>query len=179
MLPDGEPGDVEVLTRPEAIRYELNRWIRETSIGMIFQLGVAVSLLVGTVIVYQVLSSDVAAHMRQYATLKAMGYTNRSCPAWCWRRPSGWPCWASCPGWSSRCGPVCADLAVGEHSHRDERLARVVRRAGDDGGDVLRIRAGRRAQGVAGRSRGAVLSDCNGHDLAMPRLHPHPWPART
>src|SRR5208282_127985 len=57
--------------------YELNRWIRETSIGVIFQLGVAVSLLVGTVIVYQVLSSDVAAHMRQYATLKAMGYTSR------------------------------------------------------------------------------------------------------
>ena len=28
ILPDGEPGDVEVLTRPEAIRYELNRWIR-------------------------------------------------------------------------------------------------------------------------------------------------------
>jgi putative ABC transport system permease protein len=68
--------DVEVVTRAEAIRYELRRWIRETSIGIIFQLGVAVSLLVGTVIVYQVLSSDVAAHMRQYATLKAMGYTN-------------------------------------------------------------------------------------------------------
>ena len=70
-------GEVEVLTRAEAIHYELDRWIRETSIGMIFQLGVAVSLLVGTVIVYQVLSSDVAAHLRQYATLKAMGYTNR------------------------------------------------------------------------------------------------------
>ena len=76
-LPHGEVGEIEVLTRPEAISYELNRWIRETSIGVIFQLGVAVSFLVGTVIVYQVLSSDVAAHLRQYATLKAMGYTNR------------------------------------------------------------------------------------------------------
>ncbi len=72
----GAAGDVEVLTRAEAIGYELNRWIRETSIGIIFQLGVAVSLLVGTVIVYQVLSSDVAAHLRQYATLKAMGYSD-------------------------------------------------------------------------------------------------------
>jgi putative ABC transport system permease protein len=36
-----------------------------------------VSLLVGTAIVYQVLSSDVAAHVRQYATLKAIGYTDR------------------------------------------------------------------------------------------------------
>jgi putative ABC transport system permease protein len=77
VLPGGRRGDVEVLTRAQAIRYELNRWIGETSIGMIFQLGVAVSLLVGTVIVYQVLSSDVASHIRQYATLKAMGYTNR------------------------------------------------------------------------------------------------------
>ncbi|MGD0899243.1 MAG: ABC transporter permease DevC [Thermoguttaceae bacterium] len=77
VLPDGSLGDVEVLTRPQTIRYELNRWISQTSLGIIFQLGVVVSLMVGTVIVYQVLSSDVAAHMRQYATLKAMGYTNQ------------------------------------------------------------------------------------------------------
>jgi len=76
-MPEDEIGDVEVVPRTEAIRYELQRWIQETSIGIIFQLGVAVSLMVGTVIVYQVLSSDVAAHLRQYATLKAMGYTNR------------------------------------------------------------------------------------------------------
>ena len=76
-LPGGEQGEVDVLTRAEAVRCELDRWIRETLIGIIFQLGVAVSLLVGTVIVYQVLSSDVAAHVRQYATLKAMGYTDR------------------------------------------------------------------------------------------------------
>lgn len=68
--------DVKVLTRAGAIEYEKRRWINETSIGMIFFLGVVVSLMVGTVIVYQVLSSDVASHMRQYATLKAMGYTN-------------------------------------------------------------------------------------------------------
>ncbi|MGA2619978.1 MAG: ABC transporter permease DevC [Thermoguttaceae bacterium] len=74
--PSGQRGDVEVLARSDAIQYELRRWIRETSIGIIFQLGVAVSLAVGTVVVYQVLSSDVAAHLRQYATLKAMGYTN-------------------------------------------------------------------------------------------------------
>ena len=76
-MPAGEASDVEVLTRAEAIRYELKRWVRETSIGTIFQLGVALSLVVGTVVVFQVLSSDVTAHVRQYATLKAMGYTNR------------------------------------------------------------------------------------------------------
>ncbi len=76
-LPSGEVADVEVLTLADAKRYELTRWIQQTSIGIIFQLGVVVSLMVGTVIVFQVLSSDVAAHMPQYATLKAMGYTNQ------------------------------------------------------------------------------------------------------
>jgi putative ABC transport system permease protein len=71
------PADVEVLTRQEALDYETRRWVRDTSVGTIFQLGVAVSLFVGMAIVYQVLSSDVADHMAEYATLKAMGYTDR------------------------------------------------------------------------------------------------------
>ncbi|MBU4399689.1 MAG: FtsX-like permease family protein, partial [Planctomycetes bacterium] len=41
---------------------------------LIFQLGVVVALVVGTAIVYQVLSSDVANHLPEYATLKAIGY---------------------------------------------------------------------------------------------------------
>jgi len=70
------PEDVDVLRRDEVVRRELDRWIRETSIGVIFQLGVVVVLLVGTAIVFQVLSSDVSSHMPEYATLKAMGYTS-------------------------------------------------------------------------------------------------------
>lgn len=69
--------DVEVLTRSEVVQFELRRWIRETAIGVIFQTGVVVALLVGAAIVYQVLSSDVANHLPEYATLKTMGYTNR------------------------------------------------------------------------------------------------------
>jgi putative ABC transport system permease protein len=76
-LQESLPADVETLTRAELVRMELDRWIRETSIGVIFQVGVIVALVVGTVIVYQVLSSDVANHMAEYATLKAMGYTGR------------------------------------------------------------------------------------------------------
>jgi putative ABC transport system permease protein len=71
------PEDVEVLTRRRAVAKELNRWVNETSVGVIFRLGVAVALVVGTAIVYQVLSSDVANHLAEYATLKAMGYTPR------------------------------------------------------------------------------------------------------
>jgi putative ABC transport system permease protein len=70
------PKDVEALTRRDVLEFERRRWVSDTSIGVIFQVGVAVAMLVGLAIVYQVLSSDIAAHIAEYATLKAMGYTN-------------------------------------------------------------------------------------------------------
>ncbi|MCF6232642.1 MAG: FtsX-like permease family protein [Rhodobacteraceae bacterium] len=45
--------------------------------GLIFGFGVVIGILVGIVIVYQVLSTDVAAHLREYATFKAMGYSHK------------------------------------------------------------------------------------------------------
>ncbi|MFN0020385.1 MAG: ABC transporter permease DevC [Pirellulaceae bacterium] len=75
-LPGGRNPDVEVLTREEVLNVERNRWVGRTSFGLIFQLGVGVALFVGTAIVYQVLSADVASLMPEYATLKAMGYAN-------------------------------------------------------------------------------------------------------
>ena len=70
MLPD----DVEVLTRSQVRDFELDRWVNQTSLGIIFQLGVALAMVVGTAIVYQVLAGDVARHLAEYATLKALGY---------------------------------------------------------------------------------------------------------
>jgi putative ABC transport system permease protein len=69
--------DVDVLTRQEVIGSELVHWVSETNYGLIFQTGVLVSLIVGMAIVYQVLGSDVASLLPEYATLKAMGYGNR------------------------------------------------------------------------------------------------------
>ena len=45
-----------------------------TSIGFIFTLGAAMGFVVGCVIVYQILYSDVSDHLPEYATLMAMGY---------------------------------------------------------------------------------------------------------
>jgi putative ABC transport system permease protein len=73
-LRDSLPGDVEVITRDAVLAREVRHWVWETSIGLIFQLGVAVAMVVGVAIVYQVLSSDVTNHLPEYATLKAMGY---------------------------------------------------------------------------------------------------------
>ena len=69
--------DVEVLTRAEVVDFEVNHWVNETSLGVIFQLGVGLALVVGTAIVYLVLSSDVAHHMADYSTLMAVGYGHR------------------------------------------------------------------------------------------------------
>jgi putative ABC transport system permease protein len=46
-------------------------------VGVIFGLGVVIGTLVGLVVVYQVLATDVADHLREYATFKAMGYPHR------------------------------------------------------------------------------------------------------
>ena len=51
-------------------------WQNSTSIGFIFTLGTVMGFIVGIVIVYQILYTDVADHLSEYATLKAMGYTN-------------------------------------------------------------------------------------------------------
>lgn len=68
------PADVTVLTKQGFIDFEQNYWRTSTSIGFIFTLGAAMGFVVGCVIVYQVLYSDVSDHLPEYATLMAMGY---------------------------------------------------------------------------------------------------------
>jgi putative ABC transport system permease protein len=70
------PDDVKVLSQKEFIDFELKYWQTGTSIGFIFTLGTIMGFIVGIVIVYQILYTDVADHLSEYATLKAMGYTD-------------------------------------------------------------------------------------------------------
>ncbi|MEY3735432.1 MAG: hypothetical protein RLZZ624_490 [Cyanobacteriota bacterium] len=65
---------VKVMTIKELEAVEVNYWRHNTSFGIIFGLGVLVGLVVGGIIVYQILYSDVSDHLSEYATLKAMGY---------------------------------------------------------------------------------------------------------
>ncbi|WP_397333656.1 MULTISPECIES: ABC transporter permease DevC [unclassified Nostoc] len=68
--------DVKVLTHAEFIEFENNFWRTNSPIGFIFSLGVSMGFVVGVIIVYQVLSTDVNAHIKEYATFKAIGYRN-------------------------------------------------------------------------------------------------------
>lgn len=68
------PNDVKVLTKTEFIEFEKQYWFTNTAIGFVFNIGVAMGFMVGVIIVYQVLSTDVSDHLAEYATFKAMGY---------------------------------------------------------------------------------------------------------
>lgn len=70
------PGDVRILTKEGFAQSEKKYWENGTAIGFIFGLGTLMGFIVGTVIVYQILYTDVSDHLPEYATLKAMGYKN-------------------------------------------------------------------------------------------------------
>lgn len=67
---------LQVLTKPELIAQEQNYWNTSSSFGVIFGFGTFMGLLVGGVVVYQVLYTDVSDHLKEYATLKAMGFSD-------------------------------------------------------------------------------------------------------
>lgn len=77
LSPNDRIAAVDVMTRDEVVKWERQRWLWQTPIGLIFQLGVALSLMVGAAIVYMVLATDVTDRLPEYATLLAMGYSYR------------------------------------------------------------------------------------------------------
>jgi putative ABC transport system permease protein len=71
------PKDVLVMTKPEFVAREKAYWNGATPIGYVFAFGAIMGLVVGAIIVYQILFADVSEHLREYATLRAIGYRNR------------------------------------------------------------------------------------------------------
>ena len=73
MLPD----DVVVLTLEDFVAREKHFWQVSSPVGFVFGLGMVMGFIVGVVVCYQILSADVADHMAEFATLKAIGYPDR------------------------------------------------------------------------------------------------------
>jgi putative ABC transport system permease protein len=67
-------GEVHARTRAEIAALERRYWNTQAALGLIFGTGVVVASLAAAVISYQVLATDIATHLREYATLKALGY---------------------------------------------------------------------------------------------------------
>lgn len=68
--------DVNVYTKQEFIEKEKHYWRTATPVGFIFLFGLCMGFIVGAVICYQIISTDVAEHLAEFATLKAIGYNN-------------------------------------------------------------------------------------------------------
>ena len=66
-----------VLTQEELARGEQHFWLKVKPIGIMFSSGVLIAFIAGAVILYQVLATEVQNRLREYATLKALGYPNR------------------------------------------------------------------------------------------------------
>ncbi|MBO3463383.1 ABC transporter permease DevC [Aetokthonos hydrillicola Thurmond2011] len=69
------PQDVLVFTRQGFIDFEKQYWANRTPIGFILNLMLTMAAVVGVVIVYQILYSNISTQLVAYATLKAIGYT--------------------------------------------------------------------------------------------------------
>ena len=84
--PDRAAGDLrqaigpgtQIFTRNEIEAHETGYWTTRTSVGIIFGSGLLISFVVGIMIVYQIVSTQISRQLPQFATLKAIGYPDRS-----------------------------------------------------------------------------------------------------
>jgi putative ABC transport system permease protein len=68
------PSEVRVFSKPQLVAFETNFQADLSSAGPIFWMGTVVGFVVGMLISYQVIYTDLADQLPQYATLKGMGY---------------------------------------------------------------------------------------------------------
>ncbi len=71
------PQDTQVLTRDQLDANEIAFWTTKTGTGLIFGSGLVVAFIVGIMILYQTLATQITRQLPQFAMLKAIGHTNR------------------------------------------------------------------------------------------------------
>ena len=65
---------VIVNSKRDFLKSERDFWGKSTPIGLIFNFGTLIGFVVGLIICYQVLATDIGDHMAEFATFKAMGF---------------------------------------------------------------------------------------------------------
>jgi len=70
------PPGVLILTKAELVAREVDFQINTSSVGPIFDLGAVIGFVVGMLISYQIIYTDLSDQLAQYATLKAIGFEN-------------------------------------------------------------------------------------------------------
>ena len=70
------PNDTQIFTRPELSSHEVSFWTTRTGTGLIFGSGLVVAFVVGIMVLYQTLATQITRQLPQFATLKAIGYSS-------------------------------------------------------------------------------------------------------
>lgn len=68
--------DVVAWTREGLLDREVDYTVTAAPIGLLFGFGVIAGLVVGTMVCYQILFNEITDHLPQFATLRAMGYSD-------------------------------------------------------------------------------------------------------
>jgi putative ABC transport system permease protein len=71
----------QIFTRRELVTHEATYWTTRTSVGLIFGSGLLISIVVGIMVVFQIVSTQVSRQLPQFATLKAIGYNDSALAA--------------------------------------------------------------------------------------------------
>jgi putative ABC transport system permease protein len=69
------PPDIVVLSKRNFIQREMKHWNQTTPVGFVFAVGTFIGFVVGVVVVYNIIYTDIGDNLPQYATLKAMGHS--------------------------------------------------------------------------------------------------------
>jgi putative ABC transport system permease protein len=70
------PSSLRVMTKAEIVEFERDFQAKLSSAAPIFWLGTLVGFIVGTLISYQIIYTELMDRLPQYATLKGIGYGN-------------------------------------------------------------------------------------------------------
>jgi len=68
---------VLALTKADALQRDVEYWDAGTPVSVVVGIGMLMGFVVGIVICYQILYTEIADHLPQFATLRAMGFSRR------------------------------------------------------------------------------------------------------
>ena len=71
------PNDVRVMSKKELIKEDKTFIEYSSPMGIVFLFAMIFSIIIGIVILYQVLFQNISRFTKEYATLKALGYSHR------------------------------------------------------------------------------------------------------
>lgn len=77
-LKENLPDDVLIFDRQKLITNEQDYFIYVLPVGIMFQVGMIIAFIIGSVILFQVLVTEITNKLNEYATLKAMGFTTKN-----------------------------------------------------------------------------------------------------